>query len=467
MLTIFKAMLLTSLIGSVFFLTLAALNPITRKYFSSAWHYGMCIAVLFVMMCPIVITFPERTVESGTAVLNTVSEEIILQEEVHNEIKIPSVNFNFIAVIWFSAAVLLVVEKLIKYAILLWEIRKYSVLTDSFDKRITVRKNSTFSSPVLIGIFKPVLLLPESEISEVQMKNIIMHEMMHFKRKDVLIKWFSVIAKCVHWFNPIVYFVCRKLEEESEISCDESVTKNMERSERKSYFETILMLIASGNKKETVFSAGMTKMSNIKIMKRRFEMIKNSKKTNKKVHIFSIMLAFTVVLSVFFVSGTAAGELLEKTGITNTDKDNAAVKITLNTPIYDTENEKCEFMLPNNGTVTNGFGTRVHPFLKTEIRHNGIDIGAYEGDNVAASEKGVVAETGFDSESGNYIIVSHSAAFTAKYAGLSEILVNKGDEVSKGQIIGKVGKTGRSTGPHLHFELCKNGAAVNPLEYIK
>lgn len=115
----------------------------------------------------------------------------------------------------------------------------------------------------------------------------------------------------------------------------------------------------------------------------------------------------------------------------------------------------------NGGIVTSKFGYRWGK------NHNGIDIGHKEGDNVYSAFDGVVKECRYDSGYGNKIIVEHEKNIETVYAHLSKFDIKVGDRVKAGDLIGRVGNTGKSTGPHLHFEVKINGVPVNPETFIK
>jgi len=118
-------------------------------------------------------------------------------------------------------------------------------------------------------------------------------------------------------------------------------------------------------------------------------------------------------------------------------------------------------------TVTSSFGYRKDPFTRRSAYHKGIDFGGDVGDPIFATADGNVSQTGYDRAMGNYIYVKHGNGLETVYMHLSKTLVKKGQNVKKGEQIGKLGSTGRSTGPHLHYEVHKNGEAVNPKPYIK
>jgi len=123
-------------------------------------------------------------------------------------------------------------------------------------------------------------------------------------------------------------------------------------------------------------------------------------------------------------------------------------------------------MWPVRGQITGGFGLRMDPLNGEDSVHRGIDISAPSGTEVQATGDGVVLWAGFEAGYGNEILVDHGGGVITKYGHLHTIDVVVQQEVTKGQIIGTVGMTGRSTGPHLHYEVLLNHVAVNPVKYL-
>ncbi|NMB95792.1 MAG: peptidoglycan DD-metalloendopeptidase family protein [Clostridiaceae bacterium] len=121
---------------------------------------------------------------------------------------------------------------------------------------------------------------------------------------------------------------------------------------------------------------------------------------------------------------------------------------------------------PSCSTITSAFGRRRHPVLRYISNHTGIDIGAKSGANILAANKGTVIVAGWQGAYGNTIIIDHGGGITTLYGHCSKLLVKAGQEVDAGQIIAKVGSTGLSTGPHLHFEVRVNGTPQDPLKYV-
>ena len=117
-------------------------------------------------------------------------------------------------------------------------------------------------------------------------------------------------------------------------------------------------------------------------------------------------------------------------------------------------------------TLTSGYGMRDHPILRRRARHNGVDLAAPRGTPVYATADGTVEMAQYYSSYGNYVQLAHGADMETRYAHLSSYTVSPGQQVRMGDLIGYVGSTGRSTGPHLHYEVRVGGDPVNPIPYM-
>jgi murein DD-endopeptidase MepM/ murein hydrolase activator NlpD len=121
------------------------------------------------------------------------------------------------------------------------------------------------------------------------------------------------------------------------------------------------------------------------------------------------------------------------------------------------------FMRPVNGPVTSGFGYRMHPILGVRKMHTGVDLRAAAGTPIRAADGGTVIWSGSRGGYGLCIIIDHGGGMATVYGHCSRLAVSANDTVRKGDVIGYVGSTGLSTGPHLHFEVRRNGTPINPL----
>jgi murein DD-endopeptidase MepM/ murein hydrolase activator NlpD len=123
--------------------------------------------------------------------------------------------------------------------------------------------------------------------------------------------------------------------------------------------------------------------------------------------------------------------------------------------------------VPSSSVITSPFGTRYHPILKQYRTHTGIDIAAQTGASILAAADGQVIFAGYYGGYGYAVIIDHGDGISTLYGHNSALLVKEGDTVKRGQVIAKAGSTGLSTGPHLHFEVRKNGVPVNPMDWLK
>lgn len=128
--------------------------------------------------------------------------------------------------------------------------------------------------------------------------------------------------------------------------------------------------------------------------------------------------------------------------------------------------ENTSFQMPVSGRISSGFGTRFHPIDKKMKFHAGLDLAVPTGTRINSTADGVVKFAGWRGGYGNLIIIQHADGRESRYGHLSKIQVTEGEKISGGQQIALSGSTGKSTGPHLHFEIRENGEVVNPLKFL-
>lgn len=128
--------------------------------------------------------------------------------------------------------------------------------------------------------------------------------------------------------------------------------------------------------------------------------------------------------------------------------------------------ERIPSLWPVSGAVASYFGFRTHPVTGSYQFHNGVDIVADYSTAIKAAASGVVAKAGWEGGYGNFIEIDHGNGLVSKYAHCSQILMSIGSTVKKGQVIALVGSSGLTTGPHLHYEVQRDGKVVNPMSYL-
>ncbi len=140
----------------------------------------------------------------------------------------------------------------------------------------------------------------------------------------------------------------------------------------------------------------------------------------------------------------------------------ASAKTSKNTQ----QKSRARFIVPMEGKLTSGFGYRTHPMGGGQKFHNGIDIAAAHGTSIKAAAAGKVIFAGTKGSLGLVVTIQHTSGYQTLYGHMSKILVKKGERVKQGQVIGREGSTGISTGPHLHFSILRYGKYLDPARYL-
>ena len=313
-------MLLCSLIGTVLFGVLCLIRPLTERFFSSSWHYFIGLFVMLIMILPIRIALPEGYENESQNVIyyeekNDETEFSKSEDRENEEIsreKETSPFFDKLAVIsayaWGLTALVLLIRHEAFYAVFMHRMRRGTNEVRSnaslCRKHLRIRKGSCVSSPMVSGIISPTLFLPDISLSDEEMKVILSHEIVHLRRRDLILKRLIVFVRCIHFFNPFVHLMAKKIDLDCEISCDLAATKNMNDEEKYSYMLTILNLISRAGLGNSEFSVSI--ISGKDTLKRRFYKINNREKINKKVKALSAVVALTLIISSVCVSGVLA-----------------------------------------------------------------------------------------------------------------------------------------------------------------
>ena len=149
------------------------------------------------------------------------------------------------------------------------------------------------------------------------------------------------------------------------------------------------------------------------------------------------------------------------------DKDQDRDELLLKTDQYLKTIRFLPIGKPVKGSISSPYGKRKDPLNKKSAFHTGIDFKAKRGDKIRATADGVVIKAFKNGGHGNYVMIDHGNGYTTSFSHLQKFKVHRGDKIKRGQVIGLVGNTGRSTGPHLHYELALNGKTINPYKFMK
>ena len=256
MLVIFRTVLLLSAAGAVLTLILLALKPITSRVFSAKWRYYMWIAVLAVTVIP--LPFPHRAqahipslplpalVFDAPAATNTLADDIDIGAGSHAGSVGSSIDRGEIAAIIWIAGMCVSYARFIrgkKLSSLPCEIDISAAAKKAGVKKVPrVRICADASPPMLTGILHPVIYLSGTQ-TDASLEAVLIHELTHYRRRDLIYKFAALIVNGIHWFNPLMYVAAANINEECEISCDAEITGDMTDEEKKVYMNTILNLI--------------------------------------------------------------------------------------------------------------------------------------------------------------------------------------------------------------------------------
>ncbi len=302
---IFKAVLIMSAVGGMLIAILLMLKPLTRRMFGDKWQFYIWLSVIIVLILP--VKFEETKIfntgmSSGIQMAANVPQQAVRMIEtfdgvysIYEQGQGPNTLvikwFYVMAIVWAVVATMLLVKTVIAGISLKNSLYRNSVFVQNFEKA-EIRECNLVASPILIGGLKPVLYIPELLKSRKKLEYIIAHESVHIKRNDISIKWFAVLARCVHWFNPLVYAVVKQIDEACEISCDIEATSKMTKAEKTKYMQTVLEISQDDIEFRSALMVGLTVDG--RILKKRFVAISKFTKNSRAGRFLGIIVAFTI-----------------------------------------------------------------------------------------------------------------------------------------------------------------------------
>ena len=284
------------------------------------------------------------------------------------------------------------------------------------------------------SFFNYVFLNP-SILSKTENKQILLHESIHSKQLHSIDLLTIELVKAIFWFNPIVYLFKNALVEVHEYCADQACV--IDDTNKIGYQQCLLQHI------ESKMNFNMTSAFKSSLTLKRIKMIKKSN-TSVWAHLKLILIFPVLIISMlsFDYSETNIGDSESKTEFISPIRPSVDVR------------------------VTSLYGERMHPIKKKMLFHKGIDIAAPIGTPIYAIADGLVKKLQTKHVEGKaygrFIIIQHEGDLASLYSQMESYSVKLGDKVNKGDIIGFVGSSGISTGPHLHFEIKKSGKTIDP-----
>ncbi len=327
-----KILLSLSVSGALLLLLILGLKPLYKNRFSKRWQYYIWIVVALRFLLPFtpdnaivgslfekidtvaitneIPTSPNILVPADTG--NNNAEPIQTNREINAAaMREPFNKYVCLFFIWSALALVLFVRKVTVYQGFIQyikagnkevsDIKILNLLSDCEEKlkiktRVELSYNPLLASPMLIGFFRPRIILPVGEWEDKELSYIFVHELIHYKQRDMFYKWLIQIVVCVHWFNPFVYLLEKEVNKSCELSCDEKVISVLDDTARREYGDILISFLKSNNLYKSSL-ASVTLTEGAEQLKERLGAIMNFKSKTKTIRVL------TVILTLFILSG--------------------------------------------------------------------------------------------------------------------------------------------------------------------
>ena len=411
-----KILLSLSVSGTLLLLLILGLKPLYKSRFSKRWQYYIWIIVALRFLLPFT---PDTTIvgslfeKPGTTVItneiptspnvpapantdNSKTEPIQADRDIAAAMREPFNRYVCLFFIWSVFALVLFVRKITIYQGFIQyikagstevsDIKTLNLLSDCEEKlniktRVELSRNPLIASPIMIGFFRARIVLPACELDDKELSYIFVHELIHYKQRDMFYKWLIQIVVCAHWFNPFVYLLEKEVNKSCELSCDEKVISILDDKARREYGDTLISFLQSNNLyKSSLASVTLTEGAE-QLKERLGAIMKFKKKSNGIIAITAIFSVFVCVC--FFVTGAYAASPATNNNLVLKDNgkpNEVSIKTESDRNIKETENktEKTENQYSTEYaqhgiTVTDGIyyyhGERVRIFM--DLRMNG------------------------------------------------------------------------------------------------
>jgi len=405
-------------------------------------RFYLIAAILFSLVLPLInFTIDHEEFTKANQVVwefeNSIEEHLVLVDLKSSQETI--FDSGFWIKLFYSLGVLTILGRLILNLVSLFkiiranEIKKEGGLNLIYLEQV----NSPYS------FFNYVFLNP-SILSKTENKQILLHESIHSKQLHSIDLLIIELVKAMFWFNPIIYLMKNALVEVHEYCADQACV--VDDTNKIGYQQCLLQHI------ESKMNFNLTSAFKSSLTLKRIKMITKSN-TSVWAHLKLILILPVLIISMlsFDYSEIKPDKLENKTTFKRQD---------FTSPIKSSTKVR----------VTSPYGERMHPIKKKMLFHKGIDIAAPKGTPIYAIADGVVKkrqDNHIEGKSyGRFLIIEHGDNIVSLYSQMEGYAVKLGNKVNKGDLIGFVGTSGISTGPHLHFEIRKSGKHVNPADLI-
>lgn len=316
-----KLVLSLSLSGSILAGLIFMMKPFIKYRLSKTIQYYIWIVVLVRLMIP--FSFEESMMNKvfydyqTSVVKNAPSDEnsslINVQENVKNGVYTDDADHQrylndlfvqYVLYVWLLGVMIALAINLIGYHRFWKHLKKANKPADNAEnlilyglsprqKNVSLLRNPYVSTPMLLGIIKPYIIIPDLNFDEKQLKNILLHELTHLRHFDIGVKWLTMIATSIHWFNPLMYLIKKEINHACELACDEAVIRHLNAADKHSYGNTLISIVAENKYPIGVLQATMNEEMNT--LKERLVAIMKYTPKSKLTMLFSTVLITAII----------------------------------------------------------------------------------------------------------------------------------------------------------------------------
>ena len=344
---ILKIVLSLSLSGSLLILVLLLCRPLYKNQISRCWQYYIWLVVIARLLVPFTPpTSPVGTLfdqvdrlivqadtTSGQIIATAPADDAVTKDVTDSKSRetdatsMPqrffSVLIQNLLLVWLVVALILIIRKITIYQDFVKYIRAGRTEvsdTEILDrlaligaqsgvkKPVELYTNSFISSPLLLGFFRPCIVLPSANLEPIDLEYTLLHELKHYKHRDMFYKWLVQLVICLHWFNPLAYVMGREVGRACELACDEAVIKALDLQGRRAYGDTLLKAIGfGGSYKDALASVSLNE--NSELLKERLGAIMKYKKKSKATIVITSVLTILFTIGAISIGAYAASEI--------------------------------------------------------------------------------------------------------------------------------------------------------------
>lgn len=342
-----NTLVVSSITMSIVALLLVLISPLLSKIYEAKWQYYVWLIIVIGFIIPFRPHFdfsfmqvdlptiqPIEMLQMGTKEFVAVANNEISGSLQHATISVYSV----IGYVWIAGVILVIGYHIFHHLRFVRLVKRWNeTICDEkiianfrelkakmgITNSVHLQRNSLITTPMIVGVVTPTILLPTTDFSEDELSFILAHELVHYKRKDIWYKGLVLVATAIHWFNPVVYLMSRSIALQCEISCDQEVVKNSQEDQRQQYCETIIGVIRQQSRFKTALSTQF--YGGKENMKNRILSIMDTRKKKSGIALVFGVLALSLVVFIATDIGEAATSLAPNSNLSDEGKDQSGV----------------------------------------------------------------------------------------------------------------------------------------------